>query len=180
MEVSLSNVMLMNAIIKSEIGGAVNPRKPKISIAKPISRISLLAMIYSPPPSFLDEIFPSISTKRKINVSFFSWSFSDYRMLSDKIVIQCKTICHILCRVGIVHSSHDLETLLQSSTPSLNRHVLHSLFDWRNFEMFYLWKLFSSNLFLELWTSAFRTALLSFLFLIKYRTANLYLFSVLS
>lgn len=140
MKASLSKVMLTNHITRLANGGDTRPRNPNIAMRNPIPIISPFAIDgYSPPLSLLDEFKPFVVAKLQVNVSFLSWSHAKRIMYSNEIIVQHKSICHILSCLRIMQASHDFGSLLQCVMPSLNRHVLHAFLDWRNSEVNRLW-----------------------------------------
>jgi hypothetical protein len=136
MKASLSNVMWKNHVMIWDNGGDTSPRNPNINIRNPMPTISLFAIDdESPPPSLLDQIKPFVFAKLKVDVGFLSWRHSERAMSSNEIIVQGKSVCHVLSSTGIVHTSHNFGALLQSVMPSLNGHILHTLADWRYFEV---------------------------------------------
>jgi len=136
---SLSASIPTTFSMRLDSGGDISTKKENIAMTNPVPIISPFDIEFSPPLSLLDQIKPFVFAKLEVDVSFLSWSHAECAMSSNEIIVQHKSICHVLSCLRIMQTPHYLGSLFQSVVPSLNRHVLHTYLDWRYSEMNRLW-----------------------------------------
>lgn len=138
--INKSHFRVSGGVIMAYDAHIMNP--PEIiahtTIANPLNFARSTKLTRSPPPSLLDQVKPFIFAKLEVDVSFLRWSHAKSAMISYEIIVQNKSICHVLSCTRIMQTSHNLNALFQGVMPSLDRHVLHSFADWRHFEVNWL------------------------------------------